>query len=361
MGSAVGMRNAYVDYLLSTEGHISAVDLSVAVEGEYIHDKITRMLSDGQTDDKTLYRKGKSFIKHKGTKGVVTLSIDDSIVAKPYMQLNPIVNFHYDDTKGWCTKGINFVSALWSDEEANVPMSIRIVEKELVYNDKKQKEQWKAIENKNEILRAMVGRLTRSKQVDYVLCDSWYSGKDNLNYIKQACETDFIIALKSNRGVARSKKDAQSGNFKPLQQLKPGKGAVKLYIKGVNFPVVVVKQVFKNEDGSSSALYLACSDVELSREQVLRLYKRRWKVEEYHKSMKQNCSLDKCQARLPVAQQSHFHLAALAFLLLEKAKAKEDHNHFALKKQLNILTIKYSMKIIKQHLHSKTKSLANAA
>jgi len=28
MGSVVGMRKAYVDYLLSTEGHISAVDLS---------------------------------------------------------------------------------------------------------------------------------------------------------------------------------------------------------------------------------------------------------------------------------------------------------------------------------------------
>jgi len=114
------------------------------------------------------------------------------------MQLSGMVNFHYGDTKGWCTKGINFVSALWSDDQASGPMSIRIVEKELVWNDKKQKEQWKAVENKNEILRAMIARLTRSRQVNYVLCDSWYSGKENRNYIKEECETHFIIALKSN-------------------------------------------------------------------------------------------------------------------------------------------------------------------
>src|SRR4051794_38894161 len=104
------------------------------------------------------------------------------------------------------------------------------------------------------------------------------------------CETDFIMAVRCNRAVARSQKEAQNGNFKPLQELKLGKGAVKLYLKGVDFPVLVVKQVYKNADGSSSTLYLVTSDPEVSAEQLIQLYKRRWKVEEYHKSMKCNCS-----------------------------------------------------------------------
>src|SRR5690242_1453298 len=73
MGSVVGVRNAYVDYLLSTEGHISAVDLSAASAGKYSHDRITRMLAEGDIDDKLLYTKGKRLIKQKGTTGVVTL------------------------------------------------------------------------------------------------------------------------------------------------------------------------------------------------------------------------------------------------------------------------------------------------
>lgn len=357
----VGMRNTYVDYLLSTEGHISATDLSEATAGKYSHDQITRMLVNGVVDDKTIYLKAKSFLQKKGTKGVVTLSIDDSVVPKPHMQLTNVVNWHYDDSKGWCVQGINFVTALWSDEQASVPLSLQVVQKELRYNEKKQKEEWKPLQNKNELMRSMVQRLTRSKQIDYVLCDSWYSSKQNMNYLVEECETHFIMSLRRNRAVARSQKEAATGNFKPLQELKLGKGAVKLYLKGVNFPVQVVKRVCKNADGSSSTLYLACSDPELSAEQILQLYKRRWKVEEYHKSMKNNCSLGKCQARSPLSQQSHFYLAALAFLLLEKAKTKEDQNHFALKKQLSILTIKYGMKIIKQYLHSKTKFISTAA
>src|SRR3954454_2440880 len=165
----VGMRNTYVDYLLSTEGHISATDLSVAVAGKYSHDQITRLLASGEVNDKTIYLKGKHFIKNKGTKGVVTLSIDDSVVSKPHMKLNSMVNWHYDGSKGRCVKGINFVSALWSDDQASVPLSIQVVEKELRWSEQKGCEQWKTVNNKNELLRSMVQRLTRSKQVDYVL------------------------------------------------------------------------------------------------------------------------------------------------------------------------------------------------
>jgi Transposase DDE domain len=359
--TTVGMRNAYVDYLLSTEGHISATDLSVAVEGKYSHDQITRLLCSGEVNDKTIYLKGKHYIKQKGIKGSVTLSIDDSVVPKPHMQFSNIVNWHYDDAKRRCVKGINFISALWSDDQVNVPLSLQVVEKELRWNENKQQYRWKCLKNKNDLMRSMVQRLTRSKQVDYVLADSWYSSRKNMNYLVEECETDFIMSVRCNRAVARSEKEAQKGKFRPLRELKLGKGAVKLYFKGVHFPVLVVKQVYKNADGSSSTLYLATSDLELSAEQIVQLYKRRWKVEEYHKSMKSNCSLGKCQAPSLTAQQSHFYLAALAFLLLEKTKVKEDHNHFALKKQLNLLTIKYGMKVIKQYLHSKSKFIHNAA
>ena len=252
--------------------------------------------------------------------------------------------------------------SLWSDDSGiSVPLSIQPVQKALVWNKQKSKEVYKALHNKNAVFRTMVRRLTRSKRVDYVLCDSWYSGKENMNYLVQECATNFIMALKINRGVARSQKEAKAGNFKPLQDMKLGKGAVKVYIKGVEFPLLVVKKVFKNEDGSSGTLYLATSNTELCYEQILHLYKRRWKIEEYHKSLKSNCSLGKCQAFSQRAQQSHFYLSALAFLLLEKAKAQKDKNQFALKKELNILTIKYGLKMIKKLLHVNTKNISVAA
>lgn len=172
-----------------------------------------------------------------------------------------------------------------------------------------------------------------------------------MKYVYEQCETHFVMALKSNRLVARGEKEAKAGHFRPLEELRLGKRAVKLYLKGLEFPVLLVKKTFKHGRKSSGTLYLACSDLELEFEDIFNLYKRRWKIEEYHKSLKSNCSLAKCQASSHTAQKSHFYCAAMAYLLLEKTKAKEDKNHFALKKELTILQVKYGLKAIKKHLH----------
>ena len=348
----IGVRNMYVDYVLSSSAQISAVDLSEVVEGRFSHDQVSRMLCSGEVNDKMLYQKGKDFLKGREAKGVVTVSIDDSIAEKPYSEVNGVVNWHYDHTQGYSVKGINSVSALWSDDEVSVPRSLRVVEKELVWNEKKDAEEWQVKTSKNEFFQQMTERLTQCRQVDYVLSDSWYSSKENMKYVFWDCETHFIMALKSNRLVARSEKEAREGNFKPLEKCKLGKRAVKLYLKGLDFPVVVVKKTFKHGRKSSGTLYLATSNLELAYEDIFNLYKRRWKIEEYHKSLKSNCSLEKCQASSHTAQKSHFYCVALAYLLLEKTKVKEDKNHFALKKELTILQVKYGMKAIKKHFHT---------
>jgi hypothetical protein len=358
----VAIRNVWVDYLLSTSGHISATDLSEVLEGQYSHDQISRMLCKGEVDDKALYLRGKRFVAAKGgLKGVVTLSIDDSIQEKPYSEVNGLVAYHWDHKAGRAVKGINFVSSLLGDEQASVPLSMQIVEKELVYNEQSGEEKWQVLQSRNEIFRGMVEKLTRGGRVDYVLSDSWYASKENMTFVVKQCDTDFIMALKTNRSCARSEKDARKGHFVPLQDIKLGKRAVKLYLKDLDFPVLVVKKVFKNEDGSSGTLYLASSDLELDYDEILTLYKRRWKVEEYHKSLKTNCSLGKCQASSHSAQKSHFYLAAFAFLLLEKAKLRDDKNHFALLKELNILTVKYGLKQVRKQLHATSKNIKMAA
>jgi hypothetical protein len=51
----------------------------------------------------------------------------------------------------------------------------------------------------------------------------------------------------------------------------------------------------------------------------------------------------------------------LSFIQLEKAKMQIDKNHFALRKELNILTVKYGLKTIKKQLHATSKNIKMAA
>ncbi len=90
----------------------------------------------------------------------------------------------------------------------------------------------------------------------------------------------------------------KKGQYQNLNTLNlKDRGARKLWLKDLSLPVSLVKKVFKNEDGSTGTLYLVTNHLESSPDQIYEIYKKRWRVEEYHKSIKQNSSLEKSPTR----------------------------------------------------------------
>jgi hypothetical protein len=51
----------------------------------------------------------------------------------------------------------------------------------------------------------------------------------------------------------------------------------EVYVEQVEFPLLLAKRVFKNEDGTEGVLYLVSSDVTLDYERLTTIYQRRWK------------------------------------------------------------------------------------
>ena len=122
----------------------------------------------------------------------------------------------------------------------------------------------------------------------YVLNDVWFAAADNMKLIKTELGKDFVMPLKSNRNIALSGQDKKDGRFQAVQTLVLEHGqAREVYLEQVSFPLLLVKQVFTNKDGSQGVLYLVTSDRTLDGGQVMHLYQERWQVEVYHKSLKQ--------------------------------------------------------------------------
>ena len=138
------------------------------------------------------------------------------------------------------------------------------------------------------------------------------------------------MALKTNRKVALSLEDKRKGAYdERVGSLKLEPGAVlEVHLEKVRFPLFVLKQVFTNEDGSTGVLYLASSDPTLDYERMTTIYHRRWKVEEYHKSLKSNASLAKSPTKTPRTQSNH------VFVKLERMRIATKLNHFALRSRL---------------------------
>ena len=102
------------------------------------------------------------------------------------------------------------------------------------------------------------------------------------------------------------------------------------------FTVVLIAKVFKNEDDSTGTLHLVTNDLESSADRIYDVYKKRWRIEEYHKSIKQNASLEKSPTKVERSQSNHIFASIVAYCKLEFLKMKTNLNHFAMKYKLLI-------------------------
>ena len=203
-------------------------------------------------------------------------------------------------------------------------------------------------ESKNEMMRNMLHVCCQNRlKFSYVLVDSWFSSKENMQYIKLRVKKDLIMALKGNRLVALSPDDKCQGHFVNLESIELNPySCCKVFLKGLDFPVLITKQVFRNKNQSTGILYLACSNLDLTATDINTIYQKRWKVEEFHKSLKSNLALAKSPTGIAHTQKNHIFACFFAFVKLERFRIKTKLNHFALKSKLYFNAIRASFSLL---------------
>src|SRR5215469_1368306 len=151
----------------------------------------------------------------------------------------------------------------------------------------------------------------------------------------------FIFELKDNRQIALSVKERNAGLFERVVQAEIPEGEpVRVWIKDLEFSVFLFKQVFTNKDGTQGERFLVSNDFTLTDEQFKTLYKKRWGVEEYHNSLKQNASIGSSPAHTERTQGNHIFSSIYAYVKLEKLKLGTTLNHFALKAKIYMASMR---------------------
>ncbi len=344
------MLDLYSDYLLASFSQTSATGLSNLMNGEISHDQVTRFLSQEKKTSKDLWLLVKPFVK-KVQSGEGVLIIDDSIEEKPYTDENELVCWHYDHSKERSIKGINFLSMLYHNRNVSLPIGFCLVAKTEEYLDKKtRKIKRRSPVTKNEMAREMILQAVKNQVLfRFVLFDVWFASSENLMFIKHNCEKDVICPIKSNRKIALSLEEKINGQYKAVStlEIKPHT-TLEIYLEGVDFPLKLVKQVFTNEDGSIGILYLISSDKTLSFDHITTIYQKRWNVECYHKSLKQNVSLAKSPTQTETTQTNHFFAALCGYIKLEMLKVETKTNHFALKTKLYVNALQSAFSTLRE-------------
>jgi|AP45_3_1055517.scaffolds.fasta_scaffold54889_2 hypothetical protein len=326
----------YSDYLISSFGQTSATGLSRLTDGVVSHDRVTRFLSEPKKTGADLWHQVKPLVRQlQSSEGM--LIFDDTIEEKPYTDENDIICWHWDHSQNRNVKGINLITALYQHADQSIPVSFELVAKTESYTDPKTgKPRRRSPITKNERFREMLAQCVHNQiPFRYVLADTWFASAENMRFITLDLAQAFIFPLKTNRKVALSKEDQYYGRYQRVDTLPIEPGTVRtIYLENVPFPLQFTAVVFTNEDGTTGHLYLVSSDTTATSEQLETGYQKRWKVEEYHKSIKQNASLEKSPTRTETTQTNHLFAALWAFVKLERLKQATATNHFALKTKL---------------------------
>lgn len=352
----------YTDYLLSSFGQTSATGLSNLLDNAVKHDHFTRLLKESEFDSKYLWLSVKSLVREHQT-DEACLIFDDSIVEKPYTDENDMVCWHWDHSKSRNVKGINILTAFYHTHKSGqthalrVPVAVECIKKTIRFCDLKTKKEKRASPiTKNELMRNMITQsITNGLIFRYVLGGSWFASSENMRFIASKNKF-FIFDLQSNRLGCLSEENRNQGSWTNIDQLEMlNNTPIKVWIKDLEFPILITKQVFINKDYSTGVRYLASNDFTLSDEQFTTVYKKRWSVEEYHKSIKQNASIAKSPTRTVQTQTNHLFASVLAYIKLERLKFANKMSHFTLKAKIYQCAIKAAFNqliILKQTAHA---------
>ena len=340
----------YCDYLISSFGQTTATGLSALLGGSISHDRIQRFLAGEQRTTADLWQIVKPHVRQiQSEEGVMI--VDDSVAEKPYTDENDIVCWHYDHSKDRMVKGINFMTALYHNRGVSLPVGVTLVAKTEYYTDKKDgKQKRRSPVGKNEYYRTMLQQaVVNPIPFKYVLNDVWFASAENMRFVKHTLQKDFVMPVKGNRKVALSLADKQQGRYLRVDTLVLEPNAVReVYLEGVDFPLLLAKQIFVNGDGSTGILYLVTSDTTLRYDAMVCIYRKRWNVEPYHKSLKQNASLEKSPTHTLVTQTNHLFAALCGYIKLELLKATTKLNHFALKSKLYMRTLRVAFDALRE-------------
>ena len=353
--------NIYSDYLLTSFSHATSTGLSNALNGEISNSKISRFLGgcyqqNGQLKhteytSKDLWKLVKETVrKDEFDEGI--LVIDDTVEEKKYTDENEVNCWHFDHTLGRSVKGVNMLNFLYLGQEMIIPVGMEIIKKTEIFVDKDGQQKRKSIITKNQLVQENINQIVKNQvQFKFVVMDTWFACNETLELIHKH-KKFFIVPLKSNRNIALSKSEKLKGRWIKLdneelnRQLSNTQTTMEIWLEGLSFPVFLTKQLFTNEDESTAEMYLVTNDKSLNNQanEIHKIYHKRWKVEEFYKSLKSNLAFSKAPTKNTFTQINHFFCSVYAYFQTEVLlKTTNFKNHFELKSSLYLKALKSAM------------------
>lgn len=266
----------------------------------------------------------------------LALIVDDTLIERAYSTKTELLAKIYDHDQHRYSTGYRNLTIGWSDGNTFLPvncalMSTRkktnlvgskssITDQRTIAGQRRSQAQRKM----NEVVLELISQALRlGVTAKYVLFDSWYSSPQMFWHLKELGLESVAVLKRSSKVYYRYR--GRNYSIKALYQRllnsKRPAGQSYLYssIVEANFQgqVFPVKIVFVAKKGvRNQYLVLASTNTNLTPQQIIQLYSRRWSIETYFKTAKQYLRLNKSQIQSYDGQVAQITVTAMTYILL---------------------------------------------
>lgn len=311
----------YCQYLLSSQINYTITNLAEHLK-TVSHDRINRYLRGEKLQPNLLWKDVKNLIE-LDPEGVIVF--DDTVLNKKHSSKIELVRKQYSGNEKKVIKGIGVVNCVYVNRKTG---KFWIIDYR-IYAPKDDGL------SKLDHVKNMLINLVYHKQLPFktVLMDSWYATK-NIILLIEELEKIYYCPLKKNRLVDDSQGVKPYQNIENLEwndsELKHGK-----VIKINKFPQDHKVKLFRVPVSTNRTDYVITNDIAQESTDTVRFEcSIRWKIEEFHREIKQLTGIESCQCRKARIQRNHINCAMFVWLKLKQIAYSTGKTIYQIKQEL---------------------------
>jgi len=296
--------------------------------------------------------------------------VDDSLFDRSRSKKTELLAKVFDHCSMKYKKGYRMLTLGWSDGNSFVPVDYCLLsaaeDKNLLCNargyDGRSLAGRRRRQSRRKATDVMLELITSAQSAGisakYVLFDSWFSSPKTILALKKERGLDTIAMVKKSK--ARYLWNGQFVNLKQIYSLNRKRRGRSKYLLSVEVTLnkdgdsLPARIVFvRNKSSRKDWLALISTDMEISEEEIIRIYGKRWDIEVFFKSCKSYLKLVKeCRSTSYDALNAHIAIVFTRYMMLSVAKRRNEDDKticelfYVLMDEMADITFSQSMQII---------------
>lgn len=311
----------YCQYLLSSPINYTVTNLANHLDG-ISHDRINRYLRGEKLTPRLLWENVKPLLQPCQNAYIL---FDDTVLDKRHSTSIDLTRRQYSGNEHRVIRGIGLISCVYVNGETG---QFWVIDYRLYDPDGDG-------QSKLDHVAAMLDAVVYSKQLPLtiVLMDSWYATQKLMAQIDQLGK-HYYCPLKVNRKVDDSGGSAPYVRVDELdwsvQDLQQGK---TIKIRG--FPKDKKVKLFRVTVSTHRMDFVATNDIsQASIDAVQDVSGIRWKIEQFHRELKQLTGVEACQCRKARIQRNHIACALLVWSRLKAIAYQSGRTIYQIKHEM---------------------------